>query len=65
MSAVLEPEPTDLQAQDRPTYDPICLNCHVTKKENELSQLSPCTVYLGEDIWIYTHQQGMKGTAQT
>ncbi|PIO75926.1 hypothetical protein TELCIR_02011 [Teladorsagia circumcincta] len=29
----LTPEPTDLQAQDRPTYDPICLNCNVTKKE--------------------------------
>ncbi|KAK6036441.1 hypothetical protein COOONC_26054, partial [Cooperia oncophora] len=29
----LEPEATDLQPQDRPTYDPICLNCNVTKKE--------------------------------
>ncbi|KAK6034938.1 RNA pseudouridine synthase [Cooperia oncophora] len=29
----LEPEAIDLQPQDRPTYDPICLNCNVTKKE--------------------------------
>ncbi|KHJ98030.1 pseudouridine synthase, RluA family [Oesophagostomum dentatum] len=29
----LDPEPFDYDSQDRPAYDPICLNCNVTKKE--------------------------------
>lgn len=29
----LEPEPEGLQSEDRPTYDPICLNCNVVKKQ--------------------------------
>ncbi|KAJ1348334.1 hypothetical protein KIN20_003612 [Parelaphostrongylus tenuis] len=29
----LEPEPYDFHSSDRPSYDPICLNCNVVKKE--------------------------------
>uniref|UniRef100_W6NBY7 Pseudouridine synthase domain containing protein n=1 Tax=Haemonchus contortus TaxID=6289 RepID=W6NBY7_HAECO len=52
----LVPEPADLQIQDRPAYDPICLNCNVIKKEVPAGHFQlylHCLKY-STDKWSYS-----------
>ncbi|VDP12055.1 unnamed protein product [Heligmosomoides polygyrus] len=55
-SEELEPEPEGLQSEDRPTYDPICLNCNVVKKQvppGHFQLYLHCLKY-STDKWSYS-----------
>ncbi|KAK6736159.1 hypothetical protein RB195_019062 [Necator americanus] len=52
----LDPEPFDYESQDRPSYDPICLNCNVVKKRVPLDHFQlflHCLRYSTEN-WSYS-----------
>ncbi|EYC05381.1 hypothetical protein Y032_0082g1549 [Ancylostoma ceylanicum] len=51
----LTPEPFDYGSQDRPSYDPICLNCNVVKKvpDDHFQLFLHCLKYSTEK-WSYS-----------